>query len=137
MKREKFCTALKDNFMRCHFPQQLLNELTGHCTRLVNSRCVRAADSWFLRLRRQMALATRTRAASGCATQTRRLHNKTHLHRCSGAHARPLRHSSAAGGFELLPRPPCGRSTWRGRTSVRICCAPTPVCVPALPIGAR
>ena len=30
MKREKFCTALKDNFSRCYFTQDLLDELTGH-----------------------------------------------------------------------------------------------------------
>ena len=30
MKREKFCTALKDNFTRCFFPKELLDEVTGH-----------------------------------------------------------------------------------------------------------
>lgn len=30
MKREKFCTALKDNFSRCYFTQELMDEITGH-----------------------------------------------------------------------------------------------------------
>ena len=30
MKREKFCTALKDNFTRCHFPMDLLKDITAH-----------------------------------------------------------------------------------------------------------
>ena len=30
MKREKFCTALKDNFSRCYFTQEVLSEITGH-----------------------------------------------------------------------------------------------------------
>ena len=30
MKREKFLTALKDNFSRCYFTQELLDEITNH-----------------------------------------------------------------------------------------------------------
>ena len=30
MKREKFCTALKDNFARVHFTQEVMDEIASH-----------------------------------------------------------------------------------------------------------